>query len=104
MTSFDSMQGQESIVSVTDRVRGVAIGAPVIAVHFLGDRAAFVEAEEYVALVSGDGERSRVAVHSGAILSVASDGKRVVMGGDDGKVVALDGKGEVALLAADPRR
>jgi WD40 repeat protein len=104
MTSFDSMQGQESIVSVTDRVRGVAIGAPVIAVHFLGDRAAFVEAEENVALASGEGELSRVAVHSGAILSVASDGKRVVMGGDDGKLVALDGRGEVALLATDPRR
>jgi WD40 repeat protein len=104
MTSFDSTQGQESIISVTDRVRGVAIGAPVIAVHFLGDKAAFVEAEENVALVSGEGELSRVAVHGGAILSVASDSGRIVMGGDDGKLVALDGNGEVALLATDPKR
>src|SRR5258708_6319253 len=104
MTNFDPLQEQESIVSVTDRVRGVAIGAPVVAVHFLGDKAAFVEAEENVALVSGEGELSRVAVHAGVILSVASDGDRIVMGGDDGKLVALDGKGGVALLAADPKR
>jgi WD40 repeat protein len=104
MTDFDPPQGQQSIVSVTDRVRGVAIGAPVMAVHFLGDRAAFVEAEENVVLVNGAGELSRVAAHSGAILSVACDGHRILMGGDDGKLVALDRRGEVALLATDPRR
>jgi WD40 repeat protein len=104
MTNFDSMTDQQSIVSVTDRVRPVSIGAPVIAVHFLGDKAAFVEAEENVALVDGEGTLSRVAVHSGAILSVACDGHRVVMGGDDGKLVALDRKREVALIAADPKR
>lgn len=104
MTNFDPSQDQASIVSVTDRVRPVTIGAPVTAVHFLGDKAAFVEAEENVALVDGDGALSRVAVHAGAILSVASDGKRLVMGGDDGKVVALDTKSDVALLATDPKR
>src|SRR4051812_10070952 len=104
MTSFDPPQDQASIVSVTDRVRSVTVGAPVTAVHFLGDKAAFVGAEENVALVDGEGGLSRVAVHSGAILSVASDGKRLVMGGDDGKLVALDGHGEVSLLATDPKR
>jgi hypothetical protein len=34
-----------SIVSVTDKVRPAAIDAPVIAAHFLADRAAFVCAE-----------------------------------------------------------
>jgi WD40 repeat protein len=104
MTNFDPSQDQASIVSVTDRVRPITIGAPVTAVHFLGDKAAFVEAEENVALVDGEGALSRVAVHSGAILSVASDGKRILMGGDDGKLVTLDGKGEIALLATDPKR
>jgi WD40 repeat protein len=104
MADFDPMPDQESIVSVTDRVRPVKIGAGVVAVHFLGDTAAFVEAEENVALVSGEGALSRVAVHGGAILSVASDRHRIVMGGDDGKVVALDAKGEVTLLATDPKR
>jgi WD40 repeat protein len=104
MTDFESMPEPQSIASVTERVRPVPIGAPVIAVHFLGDKAAFVEAEEHVTLVDGEGERSRVAVHSGAILSEACDGHRILMGGDDGKLVALSRTGEVALLASDPKR
>jgi WD40 repeat protein len=104
MSDLDSTQDHESIASVTDRVRRVSIGAPVIAAHFLGDRAAFVEAEENVTLVDGEAELSRVAVHSGAVLSVAADGNRVVMGGDDGKLVALNRNGEVALLVTDPKR
>jgi WD40 repeat protein len=103
MTDFDP-RNSASIVSVTEKVRPVAIGAPVIAVHFLGERAAFVGAEENVALVSGAGEIARVKVHGGGILSVASDGERIVMGGDDGKVVALDAKGVTATLATDPKR
>ena len=103
MKDFDPGESA-SIVSVTDRVRPVAIGMPVTAVHFLGDRAAFVGAEENVALVSGQGEISPVAVHGGGILCAASDGARIVMGGDDGKLVALDANGEVALLATDAKR
>jgi WD40 repeat protein len=104
MKEFDPTDISASIVSVTDRVRPVAIGAPVIAAHFLGDTAAFVGAEENVALVDGAGEISRVAVHSGAILCAASDGERIVMGGDDGKVVALDANGAVTTLATDAKR
>ena len=88
MKEFDPA-GSASIASVTDRVRPVAIGAPVTSVHFLGERAAFVGAEENVFLVSGEGEISPVAVHSGGILCAISDGSRLVMGGDDGKLVAL---------------
>jgi WD40 repeat protein len=99
-----SLNEPASIVSVTDRVQPVAIGAPVIAVHFLGDKAAFVGAEENVALVNGAGEIARVAVHSGGILCVASDGERIVMGGDDGKLVELNRKGDVATLATDAKR
>jgi WD40 repeat protein len=103
MTDFDP-RNSASIISVTDKVRPVAIGTPVIAVHFLGDKAAFVCAEENVALVNGAGDVSHVAVHGGGILCVASDGERIVMGGDDGKVVALDAKGVTATLATDPKR
>src|SRR5258706_10452658 len=104
MKEFDPGDNAASIVSVADRVRPVEVGMPVTSVHFLGERAAFVGAEENVAMVSADGEISRVAVHGGGILSTASDGHRIVMGGDDGKLVALDKKGEVALLATDPKR
>jgi WD40 repeat protein len=104
MKEFDPGDNAASIVSVTDRVRTVAIGMPVTAVHFLGDRAAFIGAEEDIALVDGEDEIARVAVHSGGILCAASDGARIVMGGDDGKVTAIDAKGEVALLATDAKR
>src|SRR5215470_3119883 len=103
MSSFEP-GGQASIASVTEKVRPVAIGAPVTAVHFLGDRAFFVGAEENVSIVDAQGEISKVEVHSGGILCAASDGARIVMGGDDGKLVALDKKGEVALLATDAKR
>src|SRR5450432_1063778 len=103
MKEFDPGESA-SIASVTDKVRSVAIGMPVTSVHFLGDKAAFVGAEESVAFVDGAGEISPVAVHSGGILCATSDGARLVMGGDDGKLVALDAKSEVTLLATDPKR
>ncbi len=104
MKEFDPGDNAASIVSVTDRVRSLTIGMPVTSVHFLGENAAFVGAEEEVALVNGDGGISRVAVHSGGILCTAFDGTRLVMGGDDGKLKALNAAGEVALLATDPKR
>ncbi|MDO9294562.1 WD40 repeat domain-containing protein [Bradyrhizobium sp.] len=104
MKEFDPGTNAASIVSVTDRVRPLAIPMPVTSVHFLGEVAAFVGAEESVALVSADGEISLVPVHGGGILCAATDGARIVMGGDDGKVVALDKEGEVTLLATDAKR
>jgi WD40 repeat protein len=103
MTDFEPGESA-SIVSVTDKVRAVKIGAPVSAVHFLGDQAAFVGSEENVFTVVGEGEPAAVSVHGGGILCAASDGKRLVTGGDDGKVVSLDIKGEVAVLATDAKR
>jgi WD40 repeat protein len=103
MKEFDPGESA-SIVSVADRVRPLAIGMPVTSVHFLDEQAAFVGAEENVALVSADGAISKVAVHSGGILCATADGARLVMGGDDGKLKALDAKGEVTLLATDAKR
>jgi WD40 repeat protein len=103
MTEFDSRESA-SIVSVTDQVRPVAIGAPVTAAYFLGDRAVFVGAEENVFVVDEEGTPSTVHVHDGGILCSATDGKRIVMGGDDGKLVALSAESEVGLLATDAKR
>ena len=103
MTEFDPGESA-SIVSVTDRVRPLALGMAVSSVHFLGDRAHFVGAEEKIAIADAAGEISQVVVHGGAILCSASDGKRIVTGGDDGKVNALNAKGEVTLLATDAKR
>jgi len=104
MSEFDPREDSASIVSVTEKVRPVKIGAPVIAAHFLGEKAAFVGAEETIALVDAAGGMSRMAVQGGGILCVASDGNRIVTGGDDGKVTALDANGEVATLATDAKR
>jgi WD40 repeat protein len=95
---------QLTIASMTERVKPVAVGAPVAAVHFLGDRPAFVCAEEKIALASADGEVAHIDAHGGAILCSGSDGKQVITGGDDGKVVALDAKGEASVLATDAKR
>src|SRR6202167_2384887 len=103
MKEFD-LGESASIVSVTDQVRRLSIGMPVIAVHFLGEDAAFVGAEENVAVVNGQSEISQVAVHGGGILCVATDGQRIVMGGDDRKLDAAEKKGEVALLATHAKR
>jgi WD40 repeat protein len=103
MKEFDPGESA-SIASVTDRVRPLALGMGVSSLHFLGDRAHFVGTEEHVGIVDSKDEVSQVAVHGGAILCAASDGERIVMGGDDGKLIALNGKGETALLATDAKR
>src|SRR5271165_6965485 len=90
--------------SVIDRTHEVAAEGSVIAAYFLGRTAAFVLSEEAIVLAAPDGEPQRIGVHGGAILSTASDGKRVVSGGDDGKVVATDAKGEGKTLTTDPKR
>ena len=90
--------------SVVDRTRAVSAGAPVVAVHFLGRTAAFVLGEEQVVLVADKGEEQRLTLHGGGILSAASDGVSVITGGDDGKVFAIDAKGESRLIATDAKR
>jgi len=103
MTEFDPGESA-SIISVTDKVRSLGLGAAISAVHFLGDQAAFVGSEENIFVASRDGEPASTVVHGGGILCTTSDGRRIVTGGDDGKVVALDAKGEVSTLATDAKR
>jgi WD40 repeat protein len=104
MAGFDPPEDSASIVSVTDRVKPFDLGSAVTAIHFLGDVAAFVGDEEAVTLVTPEAETTRLPIHSGAVLCVASDGNRIVTGGDDGKVVQLSRKGEVTMLATDAKR
>ena len=86
MSQFDPGESP-SIASITDRVRPIAVGMPVSSIHFLGDTAVFVGAEENAALVNDAGDISAVAIHGGAILCAVSDGARVVTGGDDDRYV-----------------
>jgi WD40 repeat protein len=90
--------------SVVERTRPAAAGAAVVGAHFLDQVPAFVLAEEAVLLApQGEAER-RVAIHAGGILASAGDGTRLVTGGDDGKVVALDAAGAASIVAQDPKR
>src|SRR6516162_6526569 len=90
-------------VSIADRTHPIAAGAPVVAAHFLRHTAVFVLGEEALLFVEPEGEPRRVAVHRGAILASAADKQRIVSGGDDGKVVATNTKGETEIIAADPK-
>jgi len=90
--------------SVAGRAQLVATGSSVIAAHFLGDKAVFVLAEDAVLLVGGDGESQRVPLHEGGILSSACDGRHLVTGGDDGRVMEIDRAGVMRTVFADPKR
>jgi WD40 repeat protein len=90
-------------VSVVDRTRPVAVDGGIVAVHFLGDTAAFVLGEEAIVLAPVSGEPRRIAVHGGAILASAVDGRRIVTGGDDGKIVAMTADGASGVVASDPK-
>src|ERR1041384_2959539 len=81
------------IPSIADRVKPVTAGAPVVAAHFLKDRAAFVLGEEALLFVAADGSEQRVPAR----------GERIVTGGDDGKVIATDAAGNAETLATDPK-
>jgi WD40 repeat protein len=93
----------EDTPSVIERTRPVAVDGPVAAAHFLGDTAVFVLGEETLVFARSDGEH-RVPVHTGAILASASDGKRIVTGGDDGDVIAIDVDGGLSVIATDAKR
>ena len=73
--------------SVVERTRAVAAGGAIVGAHFLGRTAVFVLGEEALVFAEPDGELRRMAIHDGAILASASDGTRIVSGGDDGKSV-----------------
>ena len=76
----------------------------VSSVHFLGDNAFFVGTEEKVSIANPACEISQIEMHFGAILCAASDGARIVTGGDDGKLIALNATGETSVLATDAKR
>jgi WD40 repeat protein len=87
--------------SLTERIRPVQAGSPVVGVHFFGDVPVFVLGEEALLFAPESGER-RVRVHAGAILASAADGTRIVTGGDDGVAVTTDAEGRHAPVDADP--
>jgi WD40 repeat protein len=75
----------------------------VVAAHFLDRTAAFVLAEDAAVLVPPQGEEQRVAI-DGGILSSVCDGSRIVIGGDTGRVLAIDTAEQPSVIGTDPKR
>jgi WD40 repeat protein len=92
------------IASVVERTRALKAAAAVVGAHFLGNAAVFVLGEESLLVLPRDGEARSIAVHAGAILASAADGRRVVTGGDDGHVMATGADGASTLIASDGKR
>ena len=97
------MPDKPLIPSLSDRARHIDAGAAIVGVHFFGSTPVFVLGEESLLYVRGD-EEQKVAVHGGGILVSASDGTRIVTGGDDGKLIATDIDGEHEVLATDAKK
>jgi WD40 repeat protein len=92
-----------NIPSVVERTRPVAAEAQVVGACFLKTTAVFTLGDETLLFATGASDPRRVAVHGGGILTVASDGQRIVTGGDDGKIIATAADMTTATVAADPK-
>lgn len=84
-----------------DNIRKLDADGSPVAVEFFADTAAFVLAEESVLFVPPSESEYRLPLHKGAILSSASDGRRLLTGGDDGRIVAVDEAGAATCIFAD---
>ena len=76
----------------------------VVETAFLGDTVAYALGDGTVRLATGVAAET-AAVHAGAILSAAAaGGGRLLTGGDDGRVMLTDAKGQSSLVAERPRK
>ncbi|WP_421699854.1 WD40 repeat domain-containing protein [Ancylobacter sp.] len=82
--------------SLTSKLRPLSLGGAVVGLRFLGTTAGFVLGEGEIVLV--DEKETRVEAHKGAVLSVAGDDRRLLTGGDDGRVVATTADGTMQPL------
>ena len=85
--------------SLSSFIAPVSAGAHVTDAAFLGATAAFALGDGAVILVH-DGEETRVEAHpESSVLVAASDGKSLVTGGDDGRVVRIGADGSTEEIA-----
>lgn len=94
-----------SEASLTERVARVEAGSEVVGIAWLGGQAAFACADGVVRFADGGGMAQAVTTHpGGAILVVAVDDKRLLAGGDDGRVVLVEANGAVRDIADENGR
>ncbi len=85
--------------TLTSAVEPLALGEAVVAAAWLGDTPAFALADGAIRLGEIDEERRVVAHPDAVILVSATDGRRLVTGGDDGRVVAISADRTVEEIA-----
>jgi WD40 repeat protein len=79
--------------SLTERVRAIEAGAHVTAAAFLGAVGVLALGDGSAVRLGAEGEE-RIALHpDGAVLVATAAGKRLITGGDDGRVVSLAADG-----------
>lgn len=97
MSTFTPSRPPESL---SKNVAPIEAGAHVVGAAFLRETAALALADGRVLLRGGDGAASEAAAHpEGGALAFACDGRRLITGGDDGRVVATSADGETETLA-----
>ena len=86
-------------------VQRLPLDAFVVAAAFIDDVAAFALGDGTVRLLR-EGIADPVRVHDGAVLTAvpALDGKRLISGGDDGRVAATSPDGTTEVLAERPKK
>ena len=90
--------------SLTQHARLFDAGAHVIATAFVEGAPALALADGAV-LIGEPGEQKRVVVHpDAAMLTAISDGKRLLTGGDEGRMVAVRADGSVEDIANEKGR
>ncbi|MBN9064229.1 MAG: hypothetical protein BGP06_10880 [Rhizobiales bacterium 65-9] len=96
MSTFTPTRPPESL---SKNVAPIDAGAHVLGAAFLGGTAALALVDGRILLLDEDGAVSEAVAHpdSGALVC-AADGRRLVTGGDDGRVVATSAGGEIETL------
>jgi WD40 repeat protein len=91
--------------SLCDAVAAIDAGEHVVAVAFLGADCLFALSHGIVLRHDGSGSQTRIAAHAeGAVLCAASDARRLVTGGDDGRLVETLASGVTRTLAEEDGR
>ncbi|MGC1861879.1 MAG: WD40 repeat domain-containing protein, partial [Methylocystis sp.] len=86
--------------SLTANVAPIQAEEAVIAAAFLGAAPAFSLAHGVILMP--ESAQTRIFAHGdGALLCAASDGCRLVTGGDDGRLMATNMAGETSLIAEE---
>jgi WD40 repeat protein len=81
--------------------RRLALGAAATAAHWIGDTALFALGDGAVIAAQREGDTRRIEAHDGVILSATPhpDGKRLLTGGDDGRLKAVAPDGAIEVVA-----